>query len=196
MPELYSVERLTRDVARLGLSQGDTLMVHASLRAIGPTEGRVGGLIRALHDAVGPTGIRRYLKVMVSDHPEGRFAALGHAASALTNDPPWDNYFGPGSALERLVQRDGKVLRLGADTDTMTLLHHAEYLTDLPTRHMPQPRPRPMPGSGVASWPRTFGPSARCDSSSSLRQTRQFLPPLPFKPYNLPTRAQRAFLTF
>ena len=180
--EKQSAELLARHLARLGVAEGDSVMVHASLRAIGPTEGGADGLIEALHRAVGATGtrlmvlgasnprewvnklpeprragrlvdaepfdalstpadpdvgtlaevFRRHRGTLVSDHPEGRFAALGFDAAALTADPPWDDYFGPGSALERLLERDGKVLRLGADTDTMTLLHHAEYLTSLP----------------------------------------------------------------
>jgi aminoglycoside N3'-acetyltransferase len=47
---------------------------------------------------------------------------------------PWDHYYGPGSPLERLVTLDGKVLRLGADIDTVTLLHYAEYLAPLPNK--------------------------------------------------------------
>lgn len=180
--EIHSADLLVSHLARLGLREGDTVMVHASLRAIGPTDGRADGLIDTLHRALGARGtllmvlgasnpwewvnalpepqraahlvdaepfdalgtpadpdvgtlaevLRRHRGTLLSDHPEGRFAALGFAAEALTVDPPWDDYFGPGSTLERLVERDGKVLRLGADTDTTTLLHYAEYLTDLP----------------------------------------------------------------
>ncbi len=65
---------------------------------------------------------------VVSDHPEGRFAASGARAHDLLDAVPWDDYFGPGSPLERLVADGGRVLRLGADLDTVTALHHAEYL--------------------------------------------------------------------
>lgn len=64
----------------------------------------------------------------VTDHPEGRFAARGALAPALLRDPPWDDYYGPGSPLQHLCELDGVVLRLGADPDTVTLLHYAEYL--------------------------------------------------------------------
>jgi aminoglycoside 3-N-acetyltransferase len=64
----------------------------------------------------------------VSDHPEGRFAAAGPLAEALVRDVPWDDYYGPGSPLERFLTREGQVLRLGADRDTVTLLHYAEFL--------------------------------------------------------------------
>ncbi len=71
---------------------------------------------------------------LVSNHPEGRFGARGHLAGRLTADVPWDDYYGPGSPLERLVELQGKVLRLGADIDTVTLLHYAEYLAPLPAK--------------------------------------------------------------
>lgn len=69
---------------------------------------------------------------VVSDHPEGRFAARGAAPDALLADVPWHDYYGPGSPLARLLEMQGKVLRLGADPDTVTLLHHSEYLADVP----------------------------------------------------------------
>ena len=67
---------------------------------------------------------------LVSDHPEGRFAARGPAAAALLAEVPWDDYYGFGSPLDRFVQHRGKVLRLGADLDTITLLHFAEAVID------------------------------------------------------------------
>jgi aminoglycoside N3'-acetyltransferase len=71
---------------------------------------------------------------LVSNHPEGRFGARGRLAEWLTSDVPWDDYYGPGSPLERLVELHGKVLRLGADIDTVTLLHYAEYQAPLPAK--------------------------------------------------------------
>lgn len=70
----------------------------------------------------------------VSDHPDGRFGARGARAAAVVADQPWDDYYGPGSPLHRLVEQRGQVLRLGADPDTVTLLHYAEYLTEVPDK--------------------------------------------------------------
>jgi len=69
---------------------------------------------------------------VVNNHPEGRFAARGHLADDLLRDLPWDDYYGPDSALARFVDRGGRVLRLGANPDTVTVLHYAEYLADVP----------------------------------------------------------------
>ena len=77
---------------------------------------------------------RHHPAALASDHPEGRFAAVGRLAAELTTDLPWNDYYGPGSPLERFVNYHGRVLRLGADPDTVTLLHYAEYLTDVPNK--------------------------------------------------------------
>jgi aminoglycoside 3-N-acetyltransferase len=71
---------------------------------------------------------------VVNDHPEARFGVRGHLAQSLLTDAPWHDYFGPGSPLARLVEAGGKVLRLGADPDTTTLLHYAEYLAPIDSK--------------------------------------------------------------
>lgn len=70
----------------------------------------------------------------VSDHPEGRFAGSGRLADVLLRDVPWDDYYGAGSPLERLMDVGGRILRLGADLDTVTMIHFAEYLAPLPSK--------------------------------------------------------------
>ena len=179
-----SVDDLVADLGHLGIAAGDLVMVHASLRAIGPVEGGADGVLDALVGAVGPEGtllmtlgarddwawvnerpeperaellmdtvpfdplvtpadpdvgvlaevFRRRGGTRVSDHPEGRFGALGPRAEHLITDVPWDDYYGPGSPLERFVAAGGKVLRLGADLDTLTVLHYAEYLAPVPSK--------------------------------------------------------------
>jgi aminoglycoside N3'-acetyltransferase len=69
---------------------------------------------------------------IVSDNPSGRFGARGAKAEALLADAPWHDYYGPGSPLDRLCAWGGRILRLGADPDTVTALHYAEYLADMP----------------------------------------------------------------
>ena len=41
---------------------------------------------------------------------------------------------GPGSPLEHLCAEGGRILRLGADLNTVTALHRAEYLVELPDK--------------------------------------------------------------
>lgn len=184
MCEPWLIDRLADDLQRLGLGTGNLVMVHASLRAVGPVDGGAGGLLDAIESVIGPTGTMLMMVsarddaswvneqpeheratllagtepfdarrapsdpdngalaevfrcrpgAVPSDHPEGRFVASGRLAAALTTDVPWDDYYGPGSPLERLVDHGGLVLRLGADLDTVTLLHLAEYLVGLPDK--------------------------------------------------------------
>jgi aminoglycoside N3'-acetyltransferase len=182
MPDEASVHDLVTDLRRLGVREGDTLMVHASLRKIGPVERGANGVLDALDVAVGANGTLMmilgalvdhewvnerpeperpallagvapydplaapvlpevgYLAeafrlrggAIVTDNPSGRFAARGRRASELFRDAPWDDYYGPDSPLHRLCKMGGKVLRLGANPDTVTALHYAEYLADVP----------------------------------------------------------------
>ena len=49
-------EDLVGDFGRLGICDGDTIMVHASLKAIGPVDGGPAMIVEALVDAVGQRG--------------------------------------------------------------------------------------------------------------------------------------------
>jgi aminoglycoside N3'-acetyltransferase len=77
---------------------------------------------------------RRRPGTVVSDNPSGRFGARGARAEAVVREQPWNDYYGPGSPLQRLCDWGGRILRLQASPDTTTALHYAEYLADLPTK--------------------------------------------------------------
>jgi aminoglycoside 3-N-acetyltransferase len=47
---------ILQSLSQLGISTGDTVMVHSSLRAIGPIIGGAATLINALLETIGPTG--------------------------------------------------------------------------------------------------------------------------------------------
>lgn len=184
MPSPRLPSQLVSDLVALGVRPGDTLMLHASLRAIGPVEGGPNGVLAALREAVRPAGtllmilgaelpwvsvnepprespeelaaryapfdkdttpslrevgylaeaFRQQVGVVVTDHPDGRFAAIGPRAGELFDQTPWDDYYGEGSPLARLCSMGGRVLRLGADLNTVTVLHYAEYLARLPKK--------------------------------------------------------------
>lgn len=79
--------------------------------------------------------LRRRPGTVLSGNPSGRFGASGARAAELVAGQPWHDYYGPGSPLEKLCDRGGRILRLGADPDTVTALHYAEYLARLPSKH-------------------------------------------------------------
>ena len=79
-----------------------------------------------------PERIRTWPGARRSRHPEAGMVALGPRAAWLTADHPWDDPYGAGSPLAKLIEADGQVLMLGAPLDTITLLHHAEATVPLP----------------------------------------------------------------
>jgi aminoglycoside N3'-acetyltransferase len=56
VPEPLSADALVQDLHRLGVRAGDLLMVHASLRAVGPVAGGPDAVLAALLAAIGPDG--------------------------------------------------------------------------------------------------------------------------------------------
>lgn len=71
-----------------------------------------------------------------SANPGASCAALGGRADWFTADHAMDYGYGPQSPLGKLVEAEGKTLLLGAPLDTMTLLHHAEHLADIPGKRL------------------------------------------------------------
>ncbi|MDD9936014.1 MAG: AAC(3) family N-acetyltransferase [Myxococcales bacterium] len=148
----------------LGVQSGAVVMLHASLRKLRPEGGadglldavrevlgREGTLLMPLgaepgapFDALETPAekeigalaevFRTRAGVRVSDHVAGRFAGWGPRAAELVDHPPLHDYLGPGSTLERFTDAGGQVLRIGADRNTVTLTHWAEYLAELPDK--------------------------------------------------------------
>jgi aminoglycoside N3'-acetyltransferase len=119
---------------RAGLLEGTTPFDHLTT----PADPDVGVLAEVFRTRPG---------TVVSDHPEGRFGASGRLGTSLVEDVPWDDYYGPGSPLERFLTAGGRILRLGADPDTVTMIHYAEYLAPVPAKRRVR-RHRLVAGSG------------------------------------------------
>ena len=69
-----------------------------------------------------------------SRHPEASFAAIGSKAKWITKNHPLNYGYGIGSPLSKLCDAGGKVLMLGAPLNSVTLLHYAECLADVPNK--------------------------------------------------------------
>ena len=181
---------LCADVARLGVARGDLLMVHASVRSLGPITGGVNTLIHALFDAIGAEGtlsayvdfepffeegdaeipvfdkriapaardhgilheaIRNWPGALRSDHPDAGVVAIGPKAEWLVAEHPFQYGYGEGSPFFKFMEDGGRVLMLGAPLDTITLLHTAEHLAQIPDKRIVRYR-RLMPVAGGAEW--------------------------------------------
>ncbi len=179
---MYSRSELASGFERLGIAPGSTVMVHASVRAVGEVAGGPDQIHLALKDALTADGTlmmyascpRYYDEVgrghlsaalereildklpafdpltarsqrdngilveffrtspgaLVNLHP-ARFVVWGKQAEYLISKQPWDYAFGRDSALDRLVELDGRILLLGCDHDNVTFLHYAEHIVDI-----------------------------------------------------------------
>jgi aminoglycoside 3-N-acetyltransferase len=78
---------------------------------------------------------RTWPGTLVNDHV-ARFGVWGAHAQFLISEQPWDLAFGHGSALERFVELDGRILLLGSDHDAVTFLHYAEHVADFPDKNV------------------------------------------------------------
>ncbi|WID96574.1 aminoglycoside 3-N-acetyltransferase [Bosea vestrisii] len=92
---------------------------------------------RAIRDnGVLPEFLRTTPGALRGGNPGASLVALGAKADWFTANHPLDYGYGAGSPLAKLVEAGGKVLMLGAPLDTLTLLHHAEHLADIPGKRI------------------------------------------------------------
>jgi aminoglycoside 3-N-acetyltransferase len=199
---MYSRQELAEGFRALGIVPGDTVMVHASVRAFGDVAGGPDGIHLALKDALTAGGtlmmyascpsyydeverghltadverelieklptfdpltaraardngylvecLRTWPDSIVNAHV-ARFVGWGRQAQYLFSEQPWSYAFGRGSALERLAELDGRILLLGCDHDTVTFLHYAEHIVDIPDKRVARYRV-PVIDEGQRVW--------------------------------------------
>src|SRR5919112_1506402 len=81
-----------------------------------------------------PEALRTWPGALHSGHPEAGVAALGPLADAITASHPYDDAYGAGTPYARLVELEGQVAMLGAPLETVTLVHHAEAVAEVPSK--------------------------------------------------------------
>ncbi len=153
-----STEQLAEQLLALGVKPGGVLLVHTSLRNIGPVEGGPEALIEALRTALGQDGTLLMPSMTDDDdHPfdptttacpgmgvvadtfwrlpgvlrsdiPHAFAAAGPKAALITAPHPVDPPHGLRSPVGRVYELDGQVLLLGVGHDSNTTIHLAENL--------------------------------------------------------------------
>ena len=80
-----------------------------------------------------------------------RFVAWGRQSEYLLAPQPWNYAFGRGSALERFLQSNGKILLIGCDHDAVTFLHYAEHIVEIPGKRVARFQV-PIAETGVRVW--------------------------------------------
>ena len=192
---------ISADLRRLGLAEGQLVMLHASVKAVGWVVGGPDMVIQAILDVVGPQGtllmyikceegldekddwpsnwqeaylaecppfdpvrtralrewsvLTEYLRTWpgsaASGNPEARIAAVGAKAKWITSDHPLNYGYGSGSPFAKLCEVGGKVLLLGPVFESLTILHHAEHIAQIPDKRIKQFR-WPMSRNGKPEW--------------------------------------------
>ncbi|NOK59439.1 MAG: hypothetical protein GFH27_549283n101 [Chloroflexi bacterium AL-W] len=184
---LITKSQLITDLQNIGVQAGDTLMLHASVKAIGWVVGGPRVVLEALLDVLSAEGtlmmlaswegnpydlsqwseaeqqrwldecppfdpatspadhremsilseyLRTWPNACRSAHPLASFVAVGRHAAWLTETHPMNYNLGHHSPLARLCEADGRILLLGASFGTLTFLHHAEHLVDIPDKRI------------------------------------------------------------
>jgi aminoglycoside 3-N-acetyltransferase len=101
-----------------------------------------------------PELLRTWPGALHSGHPEAGVAAVGALAGEITSSHPRDDAYGAGTPYARLLELGGQVLMLGAPLDTVTLVHHAEAIAEVPDKRRVVYR-YPVFEGGQRAW-RTF----------------------------------------
>jgi len=94
--------------------------------------------------------LRTYPGSHVNSHV-ARFVAWGKHAAYLHSSQPWNYAYGRDSVLERFAALHGRILLLGSDHDTVTILHHAEHIVDIPDKRIARFKV-PIAEDGVRIW--------------------------------------------
>ncbi|MFN2451372.1 MAG: aminoglycoside 3-N-acetyltransferase [Candidatus Dormibacteria bacterium] len=79
-----------------------------------------------------PERVRTWPGAHRSAHPLASVAAIGAQAETLVRGHRLGDGYGATSPLAKLVAQRGEILLLGAPLDTLTILHHAEAISDRP----------------------------------------------------------------
>lgn len=95
--------------------------------------------------------LRTWPGALRSDHPDAGVVAIGPMAAVITRNHQFQYGYGEGTPFERIVDRCGRVLIIGAPLDTITLLHHAEHKAQIPGKRVHRYR-RLMPGLRGPEW--------------------------------------------
>lgn len=166
---MFTIERLVHDLRQLGINPGEMLAVHASMKKIGGhIEGGPASVIHALLEVIGEEGtlvipvfnhpadvidlrtapsrlgiisetFRQWPGVRRSNNATHSVAACGRDAEAIISAHENCAALDVDSPLHKVAQRGGKILHLGTDLSSCSLVHVAESMVDVPYQRIAYP---------------------------------------------------------
>lgn len=169
LSDTFTCRSLTIDMKRIGIKEGDIIIVHGSMKKIGGlVEGGPESVIQALIDAVGSEGtivfptfvvlnpktdlrtepsrlgllsetFRKWPRVKRSNNPTHCVSAIGKYAKEIIQDHENTTQLGIESPLHKASNMGAKVLHLGTNLKSSSLVHVGETLAKVPFLHVGYP---------------------------------------------------------
>ena len=166
---MFTISSLAADLQNIGLETGDMVVVHSSMKQIGgEIEGGPGAVIQALLQVIGDSGtllmpvftkpatfvdlntapsrlglitetFRTWPGVMRSNDATHSVAAIGPLAAQVIAGHELVSPLDAESPLHTMCKLGGKVLHLGTDLCSCSLLHVAESMVPVPYQHIAYP---------------------------------------------------------
>jgi aminoglycoside 3-N-acetyltransferase len=157
-----TAEQLAADFSALGIRAGMDLMVHSSMKSIGPVRGGPATVVAALVSVLGPDGtllapsfnhfharvfnplttptsngaiaeaMWRRADACRSLHPSHPVAAIGPRAGEYLHAHLIHEIWSADSPIGRLIGNDGHILSIGVGHDRSTAYHVAEIAMNVP----------------------------------------------------------------
>ena len=153
--------QMVHDFRLCGIEEGDLILVHSALSAIGHVEGGADAVVDALLEVLGPEGtlavsgmdsskpfdaatspvvvgiinetVRTRPNAIRSLRPSHSVAAIGKLATYLTTGHDLaETNCGHGTPYEKLCELGGKIVLIGVDMNRNTTLHTLEDFVDAP----------------------------------------------------------------
>ena len=157
---------LVESFRRLGIRSGTRLVVHSSMRSLGPVEGGAETVLEALIACIGPNGLlimptftyfneefdpestpgrtgilpellRKRPGAVRSLHPTHSVTAFGERAAAICDGHHLVPGLGVDSPLDRIAKADGGILLLGVGHTSNSTVHVGEAYADVPYGDIP-----------------------------------------------------------
>lgn len=168
MMATFSRSVLVEQLRSFGLSEGDGVLVHSSLRAVGKVEGGPTELVRSFLEVLGPSGlliaptfsynasifdpatepsltggfteiVRAWPGAVRSLHPTHSVAVLGDNAAEFCQGHELVGAVSAGSPLVRLAEMGGWILLVGVGHNRNTTIHSGECFAPSAYHSVPQP---------------------------------------------------------
>lgn len=154
-------DEIRRGLKKLGLEEGDSVIVHSALSSLGQVKGGADTVIDVIIEVIGkrgnlavptfgsddaifdpatsktnlgilPAALMKRKGVVRSRHPLASVAVLGPDAQRLIeNHEEASMAHGRNTPYTRLSDRNGKIVLLGVDQDRNTFLHTIEEMAEL-----------------------------------------------------------------